>query len=366
MSTDYPRRTFAAVTAVIQPIVFSWIATALVAILCYTVTASSPALSAVTWQDSARLGTSLWLLAFGGPLEIGGATIGMMPLLVSAVFGFAIYRWMRRYEITGWLDIGISGLAAFLVTTLIGLIGLPGSIPALGGLGAAVITVICGLLARPKPPWLSRAWAITWPVMLALSGLAIGALAVSLVTGWDRVQEIQNYYLLGGLSTVVFAIAQLLFLPNVLIWALAYVSGVGFAVGEGTAFSPFGVSAAPLPALPILGALPTPDLTLPWIIALPIACGIGIGLWRTKPSLKESARDGGIAFLIILISTALVGALASGGIGPGRMTAVGIVPPLFGIVLAAEAGGGLLLGLLFRPTVEKIRESRSKDDSLPE
>ena len=79
---------------------------------------------------------------------------------------------------------------------------------------------------------------------------------------------------------------------------------------------------------------------MPWIIAVPIVIGIGIGLWRSVPSLKEVAIRGLPAFGFILFAAALAGALASGGIGPGRMSEVGLAPPLFGIAIAGEAGGG--------------------------
>ena len=366
MSNEYMRRAGASIAAVIQPIVFSWIVTVLLAIFCFTISASSPALGELQWQDAARMGTSIWLLIFGGPLEQDGTTIGVMPLLATALVMWALYRSMRKRQIATWFDIGAGALTAFAVTSLIGLIALPGSVQLLGGLGAAVMVVACGLLLVQRPEWLENSWVLAKPLLLALTLLALIMFTVGLVTGWDRVREIQDYYLLGVFSTVIFALAQLFFLPNVLIWALAYISGVGFSVGAGTHFSPFGIASAPLPALPILGALPEPQVTMPWIIAVPIVIGIGIGLWRSVPSLKEVAIRGLPAFGFILFAAALAGALASGGIGPGRMSEVGLAPPLFGLAIAGEAGGGLLIGLSAPHLIEKVRQRRHRDDTLPE
>ena len=67
-----------------------------------------------------------------------------------------------------------------------------------------------------------------------------------------------------------------------------------------------------------------------------------------------------------LWAPALAGALASGGIGPGRMSEVGLAPPLFGIAIAGEAGGGLLIGLSAPHLIEKVRQRRHRDDTLPE
>lgn len=366
MENEYVRRAGMSVIAVIQPIVFSWVIAVILAVFCFTITASAPVLSEVHWQDAARVGTSIWILAFGGPLSIAGSTIGLMPLCVTALLIWFIHRSMRRYMVTGWVAIVAGALAAFAVTSLIGMLALPGSIQWLGGLGAAVIVVFCGLLTFERPAWLRQGWRIAWPALAALAILAAVLLVVGLVTGWSRVQEIQNYYLLNGFSTVIFALAQLLYLPNVLIWALAYVSGIGFAIGEGTAFSPFGIESAPLPAVPILGTLPDPNVSMPWIIAVPIVLGIAVGLWRSAPAPKDIALHGLPAFGIILIAAALAGALASGGIGTGRMSTVGINPPLFAIALAGEVGGGLLIGLGVPHLIEKIRASRRSDDTLPE
>lgn len=366
MDNEYVRRIGASVAAVIQPLVFSWIIVVVLSVFCYTISASSPALSEVTWQDAARLGTSLWVLALGGPFEFAGAAIGLMPLGATALITFAFYRWMRRYNLSGWLDVSIGALTVFLVTALIGLLALPGSLHLLGALGAAVIVAICGLLLMDWPQWLADAWRLAKPVFIGLALLAISVLIAGLAGGWSRVQDIQNYYLLGVFATVVFTIAQLFYLPNVLVWSLAYASGSGFAVGEGTSFSPFSVTAAPLPALPMFGALPGPDVSLPWIIALPILLGVAIGLWRRVPTLKQALIAGGSALVIILVVSALFGALASGGIGPGRMQEVGVTPPLFAIIVAAEAGGGLLAGLAAPRLLERLRQRKPADDTLPE
>lgn len=55
-----------------------------------------------------------------------------------------------------------------------------------------------------------------------------------------------------------------------------------------------------------------------------------------------------------MLLLAVTGALASGGIGPERMSEVGVNPPLFALILTVEMCGGLLIGLLLRN--DQLRE----------
>jgi len=60
---------------------------------------------------------------------------------------------------------------------------------------------------------------------------------------------------LGG--GVVLAVTELGYVPNLAAWALAWLAGPGVAVGAGTHWATSGVVDGPLPAIPLLGALPT-------------------------------------------------------------------------------------------------------------
>ena len=58
----------------------------------------------------------------------------------------------------------------------------------------------------------------------------------------------------------MLAVAELAYLPNLVVWALAWLTGAGFAVGAGTHFAPDDVVGGALPAVPMLGALPSADV----------------------------------------------------------------------------------------------------------
>jgi hypothetical protein len=69
-------------------------------------------------------------------------------------------------------------------------------------------------------------------------------------------------------------ILNLLYLPNVAIAALSYVSGAGFAVGAGTHLSPITQDIGQIPALPLLAALPIGSNALLLLFSLVI---VGLG-----------------------------------------------------------------------------------------
>ncbi len=372
MSNENRRHLISMALAVLQPLALSWITVVVLSVFSYVLSASSPMLGQSQWQDAAQLGTSVWLLALGAPLAVGEASIGLMPLLLTAGIAFVCYRFLRRAGVLDWVDVGVCMLAAALTIGFISLFSLPGSFRLMAVLGGAAILGSCALFAwwRQDPPevvWWERVgkgWPLLWPLLAALGLVSLVCLAVAVVLGWPRILEINGYYVLGTVGTVFLTSAQILFLPNFLTWSLAYISGSGFAIGSGTEFSSLGVESAPLPALPVLGALPSPGTTFPWLIALPIFMGLLVGLWRARrfATLGQLAVYGAGTTVTFLIVAALLGTMSSGGIGPGRMEMMGVEPPLFAAILTLETCGGMLLGLFLRnPQLhEKLRGAREK------
>jgi hypothetical protein len=66
---------------------------------------------------------------------------------------------------------------------------------------------------------------------------------------------------------ILFTLLQLLYLPNLALAGISYLFGTGFSLGLGTSISPTNLDLNSLPAIPILGALPTNEHPL-FLIAL--------------------------------------------------------------------------------------------------
>lgn len=163
--------------------------------------------------------------------------------------------------------------------------------------------------------------------------LVAAAAAVAIMLGVNYAHVISLYEAVqsGLLGGVALTIAQLAFIPNLIIWAASWFIGPGFALGTGSAVSPLGTTLGPLPAIPLLGALPTGPMPLAYIgLLVPILAGF-LAAIAMHPRL---ARDGvesplqlaGAGLGIGFIGGILLGGLAwisSGSAGPGRLSDIG-------------------------------------------
>lgn len=335
-------------------------------------------------RSAIDVATGLWLLGHGVPLTADAVTVTLAPLGIAALALFATYASARRFAATS-VHAWVAGTATYAVGTT-GVALLAGSAPGwslalappaglvMGGLGTGL-----GILARPDAPTPAeigeRAEVLVHrltgfdllPATLRL-GLRGGAVVVALLTGgaallvaaWALAGRATSSDIVTALEPgwtggIVFAVAQLALLPNLLLWALAWIAGPGFAVGEGTSFTPFGTVSGPLPAVPLLGALPGEDWANPvsaWVPLLVIACGVaaGVFVWRRlEPSLVRWADVGWVLGGIVLVPglVVLLGQwAAAGAVGPGRLSQIGADPLVSAGLVAAEVAGGAAAVLL--------------------
>ena len=88
----------------------------------------------------------------------------------------------------------------------------------------------------------------------------------------------------GVVGAALLLLAQLGYLPNAVIWAIAFTLGPGFAFGTGTVVAPTGSALGTLPAFPLLAALP------PGCMArCPGAVGRDAGLALPRGSVRRPA-----------------------------------------------------------------------------
>jgi hypothetical protein len=151
-----------------------------------------------------------------------------------------------------------------------------------------------------------------------------------------------------AVGLVLLLLLQLTYLPNAVVWAIAFSLGPGFAFGSATIVAPTGSALTQLPAFPMLAALPPglhaamPGWIEPTVLALPYLAGVlgGLLLVRAGPALAlDAAPLWGLA--CGAVSGCVLGLLAaaSGGpLGNGRLAAVGPSPWQVGAVSALEIG----------------------------
>jgi len=198
-------------------------------------------------------------------------------------------------------------------------------------------------------------------------------LAVDLFIHWNLVIAVYEALDAGAVGGAALTIAQLGYLPNLAVFALAWVSGSGFALGVGSQVGPLGTATGPLPSIPVFAAIPAGPLDYGFVVLMvPVLAGVLAGWWFLREgenhfdewlSIKIHAR-----WFTATVSTlalgALVGAasgllaaglawLARGSAGLGRLTDIGPDPLWTGLWLAAEVGIGVVIGYAAGPWLER-------------
>ena len=209
-------------------------------------------------------------------------------------------------------------------------------------------------------------------------------LAVDLFIHWNLVVAVYEGLDAGALGGAVLTIAQLGFIPNLAVFALAWVSGSGFALGAGSQVGPLGTAVGPLPSVPVFAAIPAGPLDFGFVaLVVPVLAGVLAGWWFLREgenhfdewlSIKVRTRwftaavsTLALGIIIGAVAGLLAGALAwiaRGSAGIGRLTDIGPDPLWTAVWLAAEVGIGVVVGYAAGPWLER-RQQRGKRTSGP-
>ncbi|MFT4306108.1 MAG: DUF6350 family protein, partial [Microbacterium sp.] len=239
-----------------------------------------------------------------------------------------------------------------------------------------------GRIAAARGAWPQVPALMARGTAAALAGLTAAAAllcAIALVLRGAQVVALSQSANLDLMGVIVMGLAQLVYLPTLVVWALSFLAGPGFAVGTGTSVTPAGTQLGVVPGIPVLGALP--ESVSPWLLMLalvPVGTGALAG-WMLRSRLRAHDEPGGetlgvrVALVAgVAVPTAVVGfvagVLASGAIGPGRLAEVG--PAAWAVALAVlievALGAGIPL-LAPRPRPDRSRPRvRLRQGARPE
>ncbi|MFC6080714.1 cell division protein PerM [Sphaerisporangium aureirubrum] len=342
-----------------------------------------------------RAACQVWLAAHHAGFAIPGGRVGLLPLGLSVLPAALLYRaalWMardadlrlrmparlpkgstkdlanarRRAQLVLIAQAGVSLAAPYAM--LAGVIALVArnelTQPFMGEalLSHLVLAFAAGSLATARTigPWRSmlrllpeRPRALvagTAVALLTMLGAGLVLVVVALGTSFGQVRELSDFLAPGVIGGVLLLLVQALYLPNLVIWGLAYLSGPGFAIGTGTLVAPTGVQLGSVPALPVLGALPDPGVTSPLlmsVLAVPFVAGAiaGVVVARVAPTPQfESAPLWGFGCgLATGLASGLLAALAGGPLGGARLSAVG--PSAWEVALSVTLEVGVAAGI---------------------
>lgn len=305
-------------------------------------------------MDATRSAGQLWLLAHHTVLGVPGGSVGLAPLGLTLLPLALLHRAGRHGARTVHVvDVRTAtslvvatafpyAVAAGFVASLCSTEAVtPHAVSAL--LGAAAVAVLgvgsgiaretrLHLLAARLPERLRRAAvAGTGAAAVLLAGGAL-LVAVSLVGHLDRASSLASATDPGLVGGVALLLLGLLLVPNAAVWGASFVAGPGFAVGVGTSVGPFATTLGPVPALPLLAALPSGDVPTGLLVAVllvPVGAGAVAGLLTHRRVAATPLRAAGEAALAGPVAGLIVGALGwlSGGpVGGGRLVEVGPAP----------------------------------------
>lgn len=359
------------------------------------------------FSSVAAMSAHLWLLIHGVPLDLAAAfgasagTMTLVPLGLSILPLLLCYRSGRRlarasYEGEFLIPVLSGSVTYALISSAMYGWASPHPQP-LQALNAALVPlgiVVAGLMwggyreARSLSRMVgvdtaeqisqmsqysrwagSYAWAVVRAAVVAfvaLVGLGAVLLGIGILAGWSQIVATYQELHAGAVGDTAVTLLQLGFLPNLVIYAIAWSTGAGFSFGAGTSVGLTSSDAGTLPMLPILGAVPESMGTFGLLgLLVPVAAGAIAGWWflregedhldewvalkvpfRPLSALISAVALGVVTGILTSFGALWLGWISYGSLGIGRFTEVGAEPLTFAAHTALTVGAGVTFGML--------------------
>lgn len=359
------------------------------------------------FSSVAAMSAHLWLLIHGVPLDLAAAfgasagTMTLVPLGLSVLPLLLCYRSGRRlarasYEGEFLIPVLSGSVTYALISSAMYGWASPHPQP-LQALNAALVPlgiVVAGLMwggyreARSLSRMVgvdtaeqisqmsqysrwagSYAWAVVRAAVVAfvaLIGLGAVLLGIGILAGWSQIVATYQELHAGAVGDTAVTLLQLGFLPNLVIYAIAWSTGAGFSFGAGTSVGLTSSDVGTLPMLPILGAVPESMGTAGLLgLLVPLGAGAIAGWWflregedhldewvalkvpfRPLSALISAVALGVVTGILTSFGALWLGWISYGSLGIGRFTEVGAEPLTFAAHTALTVGAGVTFGML--------------------
>ncbi|MGV0852066.1 cell division protein PerM [Mycolicibacterium phlei] len=337
---------------------------------------------------------SMWLGVHLVPVSIGGAELGVMPLLpvLAMVWGTArttaaatspqgswfVTRWVVGSALGGPLLIAAIALAVIHdAASVLTELQTPHALPAFGAvLAVHALGAVIGvgsrvgrrvLSAASLPGWLPEAVRAAAAGLLALLGLSGVVTAGSMIVHWATMNDLYGITdsVFGQLSLTLLSV---LYIPNVLVGAAAVAVGSSVHVGT-AAFSAFTVFGGDIPAVPVLAAAPTPPLGPAWVALLIIgaASAVAVGQQCARRPLPIGPAMAKVVAAAALAAVTMAVLGHAGGGRLGNFGDVGVDQATFGpAVFLWFAGIGALTVVMAGGVSRRPRKPKPVPEPEPE
>jgi hypothetical protein len=358
-----------------------------------------------------RTAAMLWLVAHHVGFTVRGAgRIGMLPLglvLLPGALLFLAGRWavhagaVARLRHAGYVAVAL----ALPYTLLAGAVAVASRTAQLSPtlwqavIASFLLALVAGGLgaARGLAPWSRLAGLLpARPRSIVMGMLASGAILVAagaVLAGGSLAVHLAEFRAAtealdpGLMGAALLLLAQLAYVPNAIVWAIAYTLGPGFAFGTGTVVAPTGSALGAVPIFPMLAALPSgarpggPGLIPLLVLAVPYLAGAFGGIVTARiaptPVLEAAPLWGFVAGAATGALVGLTAAFSGGPLGDGRLAVVGPSGWQVALVAVLEIGvtaaltAGATNWVILRRTVRRravglpIPDDADDQDTVP-
>ena len=332
--------------------------------------------------ELAAVSAGLWLLATGGSVQVAGPP--PMPVAIVPLLAWGLSLWLaaallararRHHDDESVLGLGgrfLAGYAAVVVAlaalaaagpiepTGPGL--LRGLLVPLGVLGHDLLRDPPPALADRLPPWLPRAWRPAGWGLAALGAAGLTLALGALVARRDTVSALYAAAGADGATAVLLTAAQLLFAPNLVLWAVSFLAGPGVQITAQGSVTVTGAAPGLVPLVPALGALPSEAVFGSWVrlaLLVPVLVGVLIGRsadrqWARLSHWSGPARTAAAAVVLVAGAVGVLAWLGSGAAGTTRLAHVGPAALPLTAALLAQLGGGAAAYLGVRRLLARV------------
>jgi hypothetical protein len=317
---------------------------------------------------------TVWLAGHGVAVDVGGLHLTVTPLLLTALLAWRLAKAAAgtTRAIGGRDGAAVRAAAGSVSILYIGLAAGGAVLAARGPFGVSIVQTLlyvapfaiavaaygsareAGVLPWERMSvWLRRGLRTGALFVIALLACGACALGVAFAVRGPVVVDTLAVY---GDGAWAVGFISLLYLPNLAVWAVAYLIGPGFAVGTDTSVQVALVELNPLPVFPLFAAVPNAPLpaSATAVLGLPLmlAAVLGVLLTYRSPDLRVP-RVTTAALVAAVTASLLLAALAwasGGATGTGLLSRIGPSP----VAVAGVGGAVAAIGMVCAALVARL------------
>jgi hypothetical protein len=269
-------------------------------------------------------------------LPIGGLVLPFIA--IRSAFSRAIDRLSGYFHDINGVRL-IFSLLYSLIVTILALISQSTAVTPqwyLAPVIAFLLSLIATMTTGPRLS-LSQSVRMAMRIIAVMLGSALILISILILTHLAQVKNITISLQPGIFGGLLLLFLNALYLPNAAVAIAAYFSGTGIAVGTGTLVSPLSYHLGQIPALPLLGILPTgrQPLALLGLIFF-IGLGVLLALWSLPSGIQSLTQS----YIFSIAIFAILAYCASGSLITSEMGAMGVSIWKFLLSIAVEIGIG--------------------------